>query len=183
MPRLFAVLLGGQAPGSNTELHDVVFVTGDRLEDTYPALLMKWFGAAEGLHVDSYRVLDVVDGHRVELTREGPASGPRLFFVNLGGYRDGEFAEAHANTFVVAQDVDTAKRRAKASLLQGYDAVHTDDLYDVDACLELDAVDGWRVALVPASADARERPPVNGYHPLPAHEIAAHRTRGSAEGV
>jgi len=183
MPRLFAVLLGGQAPGSNTELHDVVFVTGDRLEDTYPDLLEKWFGAAEGLHVDSYRILDTVDGHQVELTRDRPGPGPRLFFVNLGGYRDDEFAEAHANIFVVAPDADTAKRRAKASLLQGYDAVHTDDLYDVDACLELDAVDGWRVALIPATVDAQERPPVNGYHPLPAHLIAAHRARGSEEGV
>ena len=166
MPHLYAVLLGGEAPGSNTELHDVVFVVGDRLDDTIPALRAKWFGSQHGLHVDSYRVLDVVDGHRVELTREAPAAGPRLFFVNLGGYRDGEFAEAHANTFVAASDAETAKARAKASLLQGYESVHTDDLYDVDACLELDAVDGWRVRLAP-TAEAESRP-VNGYHPLPA---------------
>ena len=55
MPRLFAVMLGGNcAPRSNTELHDVVFVVGDALEPTYPRLRELWFGTPEGLHVDSW---------------------------------------------------------------------------------------------------------------------------------
>ena len=33
--KLFAVCLGGRAPKCNTELHDVVFVVGARVEDTY----------------------------------------------------------------------------------------------------------------------------------------------------
>ena len=36
--KLFAVYLGGSAPKANIELHDVVFVTGFSLEETYSKL-------------------------------------------------------------------------------------------------------------------------------------------------
>ena len=34
--KLFAVYLGGRAPKANIELHDVVFVVGESIEQTYP---------------------------------------------------------------------------------------------------------------------------------------------------
>ncbi|WP_349678192.1 DUF1543 domain-containing protein, partial [Idiomarina abyssalis] len=36
--KLFLVYVGGTAPGANIELHDVRFVVGKRMEDTYPAI-------------------------------------------------------------------------------------------------------------------------------------------------
>ena len=33
--KLFAVYLGGRADGCNTELHDVVFTCGQKIQDTY----------------------------------------------------------------------------------------------------------------------------------------------------
>ena len=102
-PKLFAVYLGGRAPRCNTELHDVVFVVGTSIEQTYERLIDLWFGSAEGLHLDSWMGLTVVDGHRVALTKTRPAteSGKKLYFVNLGAYADGEFTELHANAVVV----------------------------------------------------------------------------------
>jgi len=180
MKTLFAVLLGGNAaPKSNTELHDVVFVAGERIEDTYQDLLDLWFGTPEGLHIDSWVDLSVVDGHRVTLQRDRAIQEHRLYFVNLGGYRPGEFAELHANTFVVASSPQEAKRRAKAELLQGLDEVHTDDLYDVDDCLEIGEVSGWHVRLASAADEALPLAPNNGYHPLPEAEIERFKRRSS----
>lgn len=177
MPKLFAVMLGGNcAPRSHTELHDVVFVAGERIEDTWDDLLAAWFGTPDGLHVDSWWELRAVDGHRVTLARDAGAGAARLFFVNLGGYRDGVFAEAHANTFVVAADADEAKARAKASLLRGFDEVHTDDLHDVDDCLEIGEVAGWRVVLE-ADPSAAPAAPVNGWLPLPEDAIRRFKQR------
>ena len=48
--KLFAVYLGGRADGCNTELHDVVFTCGQKIQDTYIDLLDKWFGNADRLH-------------------------------------------------------------------------------------------------------------------------------------
>ena len=181
MPRLFAVLLGGNAPRSNTELHDVVFVAGERVEDTYEELMDLWFGSVEGLHIDSWLELAAVDGYRVSL-ESGRADGPgRLFFVNLGAYRPGQFAELHANTFLVAGGEDEAKRRAKASLLQGMESVHTDDLYEVDDCLEIGEVAGLHVHLE-AVGETPPPEPHNGWHPLPDAAIADYLARHPERG-
>jgi len=163
---LFAVCLGGRAPKGNTELHDVVFVAGTRVEDTYPQLLAKWFGQAEHLHIDSWQALTAADGHRIRLS--AAASGDkRLYFVNLGTYTDGTFAEIHANGFFAATSPAEAKARAKAELLKGWQGqVHTDDIVDVAEAL------GAPIALIP-DAGAQSPVPVNGYHPLPESAIAA----------
>lgn len=197
MPRLFAVLLGGNcAPRSNTELHDVVFVAGERLEDTHEDLLAAWFGTPEGLHIDGWMELDEVDGHRVTLRPEAPAAGPRLYFVNLGGYRPGQLQEAHGSTVVVAADATEARRRAREALLLDHVEVHTDDLHDVDDLLAVGEVAGWHVWLeaverapdAPAGSAANvggsAGPLVhNGYLPLPEQTIAAFaaRQRGAAD--
>ena len=83
---LYAVMLGGTAPGASTELHDVGFAIGETIESTYEQLMGQWFGSLSGLHIDSWLLLDVVDGHRVSApeARAGPA---RLWCVNLGAYR------------------------------------------------------------------------------------------------
>jgi hypothetical protein len=121
-PRLFAVTLGGRAPKANTELHDVVFVTGSSIEDTYTQLLDKWFGNPVGLHLDSWLELDVVDGWRISLSPTADASGQKLFFVNLGAY-DENFAALHANGFYVAESALDAKKRALGQFFKGGEAV------------------------------------------------------------
>jgi hypothetical protein len=182
MPRLFAVLLGGNCrPRSNTELHDVVFVAGETLEDTHDDLLEAWFGTPEGLHVDAWVSLDHVDGHRVTLQREPAAGEARLYFVNLGGYLPRELQERHANTFVVATSPAEAKRRARTALLQDHVSVHTDDLHDVDDCLEIGQASGWHVRLEPAAGHGEDLQVHNGWMPLPEETIAAFVARRSQD--
>jgi hypothetical protein len=169
--RLFAVCLGGSAPRSNTELHDVVFAIGADIEATYEALMDKWFGTPKGLHLDSYMELDVVDGHSISLTREKPKGDKKgdkkLFFVNLGAYRDGVFGEFHAMKFIVTTDKAEAKKRGKAELMQNWGSpVHTDNLFEVDDCLEVGQVGDFYVSLEPTGA-AEDLKPVNGYHLIP----------------
>jgi len=164
---LFAVCLGGRAPRCNTELHDVVFVIGATIEATYEQLLEKWFGTAAGLHLDSWLALSVVDGYRVRLADTAGMAAEKLFFVNLGAYAEGRFMELHANTFLVAATAAEAKARAKILLrasLPGH--MHTDDLHDVDDCLEVGRVDGRHIVLE-KTHEARELEPVNGYHVIP----------------
>lgn len=164
--KLFAVYLGGRAPKCNTELHDVVFAVGETIEDTYEQLLQKWFGSPRGLHLDSWVELNVIDGHRIHLATSKPDSPKRLYFINLGGYIPGQFAEAHANTFVVAESEREVKAKAKRELLKNLQTVHTDDLYDVDDCLEVSEIEGFHISLEP-TAELVEWQPNNGYHIIP----------------
>ena len=174
--KLFAVYLGGRAPRCNTELHDVVFVTGETIEATYDQLLDLWFGSPERLHLDSWMELDIVDGHRVRLA-ERAVDGKALYFINLGGYAAGLFTELHANMIVVAENAREAKARAKRELMRGgEEEVHTDDLYDVDDCLEISRIGPYHVVLEPADAAGAPKP-MNGYHIIPKPIIAAYLAR------
>ena len=178
--KLFAVYLGGRAPKCNTELHDVVFVAGETIESTYERLMDKWFGNPLRVHLDSWIELQIIDGHRVVL-RPGPSGqNEKLFFVNMGGYRPGEFTELHANAFVVAGDEREVKERAKRDLLRGAQSVHTDDLYDVDDCLEISEVDGHHIHLEATTA-AQPFLPNNGYHIIPKDIARAYAQRHGLE--
>jgi hypothetical protein len=174
--KLFAVFLGGRAPRCNTELHDVVFVVGDSIETTYEQLMDKWFGDPLRVHIDSWLELQVVDGHRVSLVPAPVSQAKRLFFINLGAYLPGQFTELHANAFVVAADEREVKARAKGELLRGTQSVHTDDLYDIDDCLEIAEVDGHHIHLEPTE-QTQAFAPSNGYYIIPAEAVAAYAAR------
>jgi hypothetical protein len=177
--RLFAVYLGGRAPRCNTELHDVVFVVGSSIEATYGQLMDKWFGDPLRLHIDSWVELRIVDGHRISLLPAPSLQPLRLYFINLGAYMPGQFTELHANAFVVAGSEQDVKSRAKRDLLQGTQSVHTDDLYDIDDCLEISEVDGRHLHLE-ATAETQPFEPNNGFYVIPPDFVAAHAARRKA---
>ena len=95
---LYLVLLGGRAKKANIELHDVRWVVGSKIEDTYDTLRKDWFGSPEGLHIDSYKKINHIDGYKINLINferdkidakqlvEKSKSKKHLWFVNVGGY-------------------------------------------------------------------------------------------------
>ena len=58
---LYLVVLGGRAKKANIELHDVRWVIGSKIEDTYDTLRKDWFGSPKGLHIDSYKKIKYID--------------------------------------------------------------------------------------------------------------------------
>jgi hypothetical protein len=165
--KVFAVYLGGRAPKCNTELHDVVFVVGESIESTYAQLLDQWFGMPTGLHIDSWIELDIVDGHKISISNNKPDNAEKLYFINLGAYAGGQFTEIHANRFVVAESAQEAKSIGKSTLLGNWGSpVHTDDLYEVDDCLELNSIGPFFIALE-KTEEKSELTPMNGYHIIP----------------
>ena len=64
---LYLVVLGGRAEKANIELHDVRWVVGSKIEDTFDTLRNDWFGASKGLHIDSYKKIQYVDGYKINL--------------------------------------------------------------------------------------------------------------------
>ncbi|WP_376697176.1 DUF1543 domain-containing protein [Wenzhouxiangella sp. EGI_FJ10305] len=174
-PALYVVCLGGRAPGSKVELHDIAFAVGRDLESTHEQLLDQWFGNPEGLHVDAWTRVEQVPGYRVFLSDKPADNGIRLYFVNIGGYAPGELWERHAYALYAGQSVSEVKKRARKELLVGRDSVHRDDLYDVDDILEVRA-DDWHIHLE-ADPAAGEPAVTNGYFPVPGRTIAEWRSK------
>lgn len=163
MPKLFMVYLGGTAPKANIELHDVQFVAGESIEDTYDALRDQWFGTRQGMHIDSYLELTHVDGYRVELQEERSPQEEKLYFVNFGGYDPSSIAELHQFGVFVAKNPTEAKHRGKATLLSSAIDQHKDDLYDVDDCFVVSEIGEFHVHLVPDATDKPLKPDWFGY--------------------
>lgn len=133
--KLFLVVLGGRSRGCHIEQHDVRWVIGNTIEDTFPELIRQWHGLRKGLHLDSYKRVERVDRHHVAVLdgagQEETIAGPRLWFVNLGAYRAESMAEQHQFGLVVARSAASAKGIARRRWLKGLEQVHKDDLHAV----------------------------------------------------
>ena len=166
--KLFAVMLGGNPPGTGVEVHDVVFAVGSSLEATREQLRAAWFADGKPPHIDSWMMLDVVDGVRIIPADKPVVPGaPDLWHVNLGYYETGDasFFEGHENLFVIASSADEAKAKAKQKASRApRDRLHTDALNRVsDRLAALGSP--YRIQLV---SDAGETQPVahDGYLPI-----------------
>ena len=95
---LFLVVLGGRAEKANVELHDVRWGVGSKIEDTFNNLRKNWFGSIDGLHIDSFKKIEYIDGYKINLKnfeknkiknkQSSNQINPQknLWFVNIGGY-------------------------------------------------------------------------------------------------
>jgi hypothetical protein len=154
MLKLFSVVLGGRATGCNIELHDVVFVIGHSIEETYPQLVNKWFGHKKQLHVDSFIELKYIDRHEIIISREKPKNSKKLFFVNFGAYQPGYFGEVHAIDFYVGSDKPNVLARAKKNLCVDLIEPHCDDNLYVDDIMAFQKIDQYYLHLVPSAKPA-----------------------------
>ena len=104
---LYLVVLGGNAKKANIELHDVRWVVGSKIEDTYDTLRKDWFGSLKGLHIDSYKKIKYIDGYKINLINlekdkiekkqlvKNNKAGKYLWFVNIGRYNPTSMQENH----------------------------------------------------------------------------------------
>lgn len=163
MSQLFIVYLGGSAPKANIELHDVQFVIGNTIEDTYEQLRQNWFGTVKGLHLDSYKAVKGADGYKISIQDKPQNFNKKLYFVNLGGYDESKLNKLHEFALFVAADKAGAKEKAKKSLLKNSLYQHKDNLMEVDDCLELSSIDGEYIHLIPSDKEYELKPDWFGY--------------------
>jgi len=163
---LFLVVVGGRSPKANIELHDVRWVIGSKIEDTFDQLRNDWFGADNGLHIDSYKKIDSIDGYKINLinkesrepqnkiSKKGRISNKKLWFVNIGGYDPNSMQEKHEFGLVVASSFSEAKNKAKSNWLIDCKKKHKDDIYvvedftDVDDCEVIKNIGNWEIELI-----------------------------------
>ena len=157
---LFLVVLGGRAKKANIELHDVRWVVGSTIEDTFDELRRDWFGTIDGLHIDSYKKINYVDGYKINLKKiennklfKENNSQNKLWFVNIGGYDPSSMQEKHEFGLFAASSSIEAKNKAKSKWLNGCKKKHKDDitrvndLWTYDDCQIISKIDNWEIEL------------------------------------
>lgn len=136
--KLFYFYIGGDAPGSLVELHDVRFVIAPDLQSCFPQLKKNWWGIPESLHLDCWGELTSADGHNIHLRATPPAAdADKLYFLNLGGYTADEFSELHKNILIVAPRESKARAQALKTILH-WDAHHKDAEFEVEKIFSVD---------------------------------------------
>ena len=163
---LFIVVLGGRSLKSNIEIHDVRWVLGETIEDTFPELRKQWLGKKSGLHIDSYKCIKYIDGYQIVISKSNKdnLNSPKiedlkLWFVNLGGYNPKKMYEEHEFTLVVAQKAIEAKKKAKINWETTLKNKHNDDYSGINYFEQVDdlhhiKIKNWEINLIP---DAQER--------------------------
>jgi len=163
---LYLVVLGGKAKKANIELHDVRWVVGSKIEDTYDTLRKDWFGSPKGLHIDSYKKIEYIDGYKINLINFEKDKIEKsqlvknkaqkyLWFVNIGGYDPSSMQEKHEFGLVVASSKLEAKNIAKSKWLIGCQKKHKDDiaslemLISCDDCQLIKKIGNWEIKLTP----------------------------------
>lgn len=135
--KLYMVLLGCTPKGRLTEQHDIFFGIGESVEALKEDMYKFWPDGGQ-LHIDSWREVTQVDGYAISIVPKQEVATPeKLFFINLGGYKPGEFEEYHYKTLIVATSmagaVKTSKRTAFYKHFGFKGAVsHIDDKYGID---------------------------------------------------
>ena len=164
---LFIVFIGGKSAKSNIELHDVRWVIGRNIEDTFDQIREGWFGDIKGLHLDSYKKITEIDGHRVTIKKVKKRTYQnkdnimlqsirykRLWFVNLGGYDRNSMSENHEFGLFVANTSEEAKEKAKKNLLTNSLKKHMDNISKlsafkgIDDCEPIRWIGDWEIELV-----------------------------------
>lgn len=188
MEKLYMLLLGCKPPGRYIEQHDVFFGVGTSLANLVPDMLAFWPEADGGLHVDAWREVTTVEGYTIQVVPRVDATSlpgrPKLYFVNLGGYKPNDFEEYHYKCLAVATDLAGAIRQAKSPMFFRHHAsahiddqygVDVDDIYEIEEVLPLHAK-GKYAMVVEEAPVAREKDAIHtGYLKLSKLLAGGHR--------
>ncbi len=162
--KLFMLLLGCKPPGRNTEQHDIFFGIGTSLNELKPSIEAFWPEAGK-IHIDSWREVTAVDGYSISIEERTDSTieqNPKLFFLNLGGYKQNDLEEYHYKMLVVAPDkgkaVDQAKQTAfykhcgfagAVSHIDDKYGIDVDDIYEIEDILPAESKRIYRIKLTP----------------------------------
>jgi len=115
--KLYMLLLGCRPKGRHTEQHDIFFGVANSLKELIPEIKQFWPEVKGNIHIDAWREVTAVDGYIISIIPKQQAvkdqKNKKLFFINLGGYRENEFDEFHYKVLTVADSTSTAAAKAK----------------------------------------------------------------------
>src|ERR1700744_5650103 len=140
---LFMAVIGFRPNGRFTEQHDVFFGIAASMKALIPDMKAFWPEAKGNIHVDAWREVSNVNGHAISIipndgiTESNRSHALNLYFLNLGGYKPGEFEEYHYKMLVVAKESAVAVQESKKTAFYKHAgfkgaASHIDDKFGID---------------------------------------------------
>lgn len=137
---LYMIMLGCRPKGRLTEQHDIFFGIGNSLAELIPDMKKFWSEAKGKIHIDAWQKITSIDGFSIEIVdrNEKIENKEKLFFINLGGYKENEFEEYHYKVLTIAKNKAEAMKKSKKTTFfkhcgfEGAGASHIDDKFGID---------------------------------------------------
>ncbi|VXC16778.1 conserved hypothetical protein [Flavobacterium sp. 9AF] len=136
---LYMIMLGCTPKGRVTEQHDIFFGIGKSLLDLKEEMINFWPEAKGKIHLDAWQAVTQIDGYSITVVskKEKLNQEEKLFFINLGGYKENEFEEYHYKVLAVAKNKAEAIKKSKQTTFYkhyGFKGAtsHIDDKYGID---------------------------------------------------
>lgn len=165
--KLFMVMLGGTPQGRHIEQHDIYFGIGTEIKDLVPHMMEFWPEVGPKLHMDAWREVTKVQNYNIEIVDRADyiENDLQLFFINLGGYKQGIFNEFHYTYLLVAPSQKEAIQAVKNTSFyqeynlspQGYShidnkyGVDIDDIYEISEILSNDFKQKYAIQITPST--------------------------------
>lgn len=113
--KLYMIMLGATPNGRLTEQHDIFFGIGSSLKELVSDMNAFWPEALGKIHIDVWREVTEVDGFSIEIISKETIleNAEKLFFFNLGGYKENEFEEYHYKLLTVSETLSLATKTSK----------------------------------------------------------------------
>ncbi len=145
--------------------------------------LHKTFTQRDKVHIDAWAELQYADGYKISIQPKPGSSTigeQKLYFINLGGYKEHEFEEFHKKIFVVAGKPSEALEKAKSNdFMKEYSPqrlgkaaiAHLDDKHKIDfeaddiICISENIGNNYTLVLEPVTSRPAQALTV-GYIPL-----------------
>ena len=182
--KLFMILLGCKPPKRNTEQHDIFFGIANNLKELVPEINKFWPEADNKIHIDAWREINFVDEFEVKVYKKKGSEdfsnqqNTRLFFLNLGGYKENEFEEYHYKILTACDSKSTAIQRARSSAFYKHTGfkgapshidekygVDVDDIFEIEDILTNEIKETYGLQILPSSSPIGDK--INlGYWPL-----------------
>lgn len=133
------IMLGCRPQGRFTEQHDIFFGIANSMKELVPEFKNFWRNAGS-IHIDAWREVTNVNNYKIEIVAKSNSETfeEKLFFINLGGYKENEFEEYHYKIITVAKTLAEAQKKSKQTIFFkhcgfGTNAVsHIDDKFGID---------------------------------------------------
>jgi len=169
--------LGCTPEGRYTEQHDIFFGIGNSLKELIPQMDAFWPEAKGKFHIDAWREVTAVGNFTISIGTKNPtAVNEKLFFINLGGYKENEFEEYHYKTLAVAESLGLAAKVAKdttfykhfsfegaVSHIDDKFGIDVDDIYNVNDILPTVFKEKYSIQITPSEVPLKEDPLHIGY--------------------
>ncbi|MBF0693471.1 MAG: DUF1543 domain-containing protein [Flavobacterium sp.] len=137
--KLYMLMVGCTPAGRFTEQHDIFFGIAENLATLIPQIKQFWPEAKGEIHIDAWREVTRVDGFQIEIfdRMNAQTTAETLYFINLGGYKPGDFEEYHYKLLSVAESLSDAIKAAKKTTFYKHYTFkgatsHIDDKYGID---------------------------------------------------